>query len=39
MQTCIAAVDENGYTLRLALELLAYIVERNGYDFEATDWP
>jgi len=39
MQTRIAAVDEDGYILRLALELLAYIVERNGYNFEASDWP
>jgi len=31
-------VDENGYNLRLALELLVYIVKRNGYEFEANDW-
>jgi hypothetical protein len=29
------AVDENGYTLRLAWELRAFLVGENEYDFEA----
>jgi hypothetical protein len=39
MHTWTLAVDENGYTLRLAWELPAFLVDENGYDFEAFYWP
>jgi hypothetical protein len=30
-------VDENGYKLRMAGELPAFLVDEKGYDFEAFD--
>jgi hypothetical protein len=39
MQTWIRAVDENGYTLRLAWEPPVYLVDEKGCDFDAYGWP
>ena len=39
MHTWTIAVDENGYTLQLASELPAFLVDENRYDFQALEWP
>jgi hypothetical protein len=39
MQTWIIAVEENGYTLRLAWKPPVYLVYEKGYEFEAYEWP
>jgi hypothetical protein len=33
------SVDEKGYTLRLAWDLSAFLVDEKWYDFEAFEWP
>ena len=35
----MAAMDESSYTLRLAREVLVYLEDEEGYDFEAYEWP
>jgi hypothetical protein len=39
MKTRTIPVNENGYTLREAWELRAYLVNENGYDFETYHKP